>query len=875
MRTTRSTLAVVLTLAFFASFVFQPSYAQPGPASDRITYTAVPTDLAAAALRAGDIDVYEFQLESDIAAEIGLDDPDIDMYQAVSGMNDIFFNTAPTRDTSELNPLSIREVRYALQFAVDWEFMVDEIFRGFALVMSTYEGPQHPDIGLIMPTIFKHNFHYDLAKANTMIEAAMGAAGAVKTAGKWSYQGEPIVLNAWVRVEDERRDIGDTFVAFLKRLGFEVNTIHSTFGPAIDTIYGTDPQDFEWHIYTEGWGIGGSRYLTWQPGEWGCTATWPGACPGAGGDYDWTYFRSTPELERLDDLSDALIFGDYADMEERTALISEATDIQMYMSLRLFGVRTAAGYPARRDVQGLSDDTAMGFRSIWDQREAFVPGSDTVKYASLWVWTETTVWNPIRGFNDVYSVDLARATSDPMLWRHPFTQEVIEFRGIVEDVTTTFGTDERVEVPADAVKWNADTDRWEAVGSGMEAKSVVTFDGSLFCQSTWHHGIQIALADVAAWLAVTWDIAYDEVKSARETEIAALLRGTYDRVVAYEFLPPCRGKVYHDFTHFDDMEVAFFETGLPSLAVPTELLFAMDRLVFEDQTYAYALTAANIFGVPWLSLVLTDHASDTAVALQEMSDEQFYPENVFTVNGGQVLATQQDMLDRYTAALTWSQDKGIMWISNGPFYLNAFDSAAQFAELLAFREENYPFSKGDWFFGRVTLPEVQYVDVPILQSGVAGAIEVGIEGPQPLLGEYLILDARTGDLILQGDLTSTADPTVFDVDLSSADMALLGPGTYTLVLIGGSEQLARRSVFTTRFRVIPAVGPGGPPITPGDIPPGGVVSGETFQGAVFAGETYDTTFPTVFSDQTTLVLGLGIVGLIIGIAVALALKRSE
>jgi peptide/nickel transport system substrate-binding protein len=604
-------------------------------------------------------------------------------------------------------------------------------------------------------------------------------------------------------------------------------------------------------------------------------------CPGIGADWssgpggDWVYRGSTPELQEFDDVGTAIYYGEYADLEERTAWIDRATDLQMFLSLRVFGVRTASGYPASRLVQGLSDDTAMGFRAVWDQREAFVPGEDTVKYASLWVWTETTVWNSIEGFDDVYSVDLGRATTDRGLIRHPFTQEVIEFRAIVESVETD--PVDGIEVPANAVLWNAETDAWEAVGSGVTSVSKVVYDYSRFCQSTWHHGIPMTLADPAVMTAVEWDIGYDEVKSARESEASSSIRGTYDRVLGYVFELPCKKTIYHDFTHFDPMEIALF-TG-SKYADPyeaSELLLAMDSLVFEEQTYAYAGSAATAFGVPWLSLVLPEHAGDVADKVQEFADAGFYPENMLTVNDGMVLATEAEWLARWQADLDWYDDKGILWISNGPFYLNAFDAAAQYAELLAFRDETYPFAPGDWDFGRVELPEVESVDVPTLQTGVAGDIGIGIQGPLPLLGQYLIFDAQTGELLLQGDLTSTADPNEFLIALSAMDMELLEAGTYDLALIAGSEQLARKAVFETRFRVIPAVGPGpGPGPGPGDIEPGGVDPGATYEGAEFAAKTFDTELGTMFADQTTLVLGLGIVGLIIGIAIALAIKRSE
>jgi peptide/nickel transport system substrate-binding protein len=63
---------------------------------------------------------------------------------------------------------------------------------------------------------------------------------------------------------------------------------------------------------------------------------------------------------------------------------------------------------------------------------------------------------------------------------------------------------------------------------------------------------------------------------------------------------------------------------------------------------------------------------------------------------------------RYEAAQEWFDEKDHLVISNGPFYLEQFESTANFAELDAFRDPTYPFKPGDLYAGRrpLTVGEV-------------------------------------------------------------------------------------------------------------------------------------------------------------------------
>ena len=51
------------------------------------------------------------------------------------------------------------------------------------------------------------------------------------------------------------------------------------------------------------------------------------------------------------------------------------------------------------------------------------------------------------------------------------------------------------------------------------------------------------------------------------------------------------------------------------------------------------------------------------------------------------------------AAHNWFNEHENFVISDGPFYLDEFNASGGYADLRAFRDPDYPFKKGDWYYG--------------------------------------------------------------------------------------------------------------------------------------------------------------------------------
>lgn len=792
---------------------YQPPHQKPGPASERVLFQAFHVDLAGAELQAGKMDMYEFSLKTEAARQLQKA-PGVKVYQAPATSISLILNPAPA-PKGELNPFSIKEVRFALQYSIDRQFIAKEIYKGLAEPMLAQVGPFDYDYLTIYDQLKEEDITYDPEYARQLVMEAMQKAGATLQGGKWYFNGKPIQLKFIIRAEDERKDVGDLIAAQLRNLGFEVAPNYQQFAPAILTVYGTDPQLFEWHLYTEGWGRGSAERYDYGTIN-SMAAPWLGNMPGWQESGFWQY-----EQPRLDELGKKLFQGNFQNVEERNRLYQEMTSLSAEESVRIWLATVVNSIPASSKVEGITQDIAAGPKSIWTLREAYVPGKDTLTVGNLWIWTERSTWNPIGGFGDVYSNDIWQNVYDPPLWRHPFTGVPIPFRATYQ--VTTAGPTGKLEVPSDAFRWDATGKAWATVQPGTKATSKVIFDYSKYFQSNWHHGQPITMADVVYSIYQRFDMAYDEKKSRIEFAQAVTSKPFLDTIRGFRIVGDSKLEVYVDYWHFVDDYIA--EYASPSgISMPWEVLAAMDKLVFEDRKAAYSDTAAQRFNVPWLNLVMDNDTRLVRRAIIEMRDQGSYPANVFQV-GSAALVTRDDALKRYEATLQWIQKYGMAVISNGPFQLVRFDPPAQSAEILAFRDPTYPFKPGDWYKGAPPSIGFDAIETAGIGIGSLATVNISLQAPGQAEVRYLLFDPVKGKVVDKGS-AQRISATQYTIQLTSQTTAALTPGPYQIFVVVSSDQVSslaerRVDVQAVTGKVTPLPSPAARPSPTTTAPAGG------------------------------------------------------
>ena len=775
-RVTRISL-VAFSLLFISGAAFSQSKSDgPGPAVDTVYFRAFDVDRASRDLQAGNMDLYMFGLKID-AAERLKRDPDFELFQAPASTVSLLLNPAPSR-RGELNPFSLPEVRKAMHFLLDREFIARDIYRGLAVPMTTHVSPQDHDYLTIYDIERASGISYDPEYGRELITAAMRGAGARIEDGVWSFDGRPIRIRLIGRVEDERRNIADLIRTELEAAGFMVSVSYLPFAAAVFTVYSSDPASFEWHMYTEGWGRSSPQRYDFSTANQ-MIAPWLGNMPGWQETGFWQY-----ENERLNDLGKRLFRGEFESEGERIEIYRDITSLGLEESVRLWLVTATNSFPARAEVEGISRDLVAGLRAPWTLREAYIPGSTELTVGHLWVWTERTTWNPIGGIGDVYSSDIWRYVHDSPIWNHPFTGIPEAYR--VDFDVETAGATAKLAVPSDAFMWDASRDRWVSVPGGTRATSRVVFDYEQYFQSTWHHGIPIDMSDVVYSIAQSFELAYDSNKNRIETAIGVTSRPFLETYRGFRLIDDTHLEVFVDYWHFEESLIASYASPA-SLSMPWEILAALDDLVFEQRRAAYSDTAASRYNVPWISLVMDRDSRLVERTLKSFRTRVELPEGVFDF-GGNSLVTRGDATDRYIAALDWFDEREHMVISNGPFYLSRYDPPAQFAELSAFREPNYPFRPGDWSYGEPPTLVIDAIDKVELEAGRAKEIEVSVRGPGVLGVRFLLIDPVKGEIVVQGEGTRAGGR--FVVELSASATRDLFPGFYELALVAYSDSIA-------------------------------------------------------------------------------------
>lgn len=786
--------AVAAAVAFvFALMLLTPSQAQqyspphdkPGPAVETVRVKAYAEEIAPQALERGDMDIYLYSMRVSRLAALERD-PDITMVRAPSLLLSLILNPAP--DQRGFNPFSLKEVRQAFQYLVNRDFVVRELYRGLAAPMTSHLTPYDYDYALFFQQILDAGIRYDPEQANRLITNALTGAGAVKRDGKWYYGDRPVTIKFIIRTEDERREIGDLVASELEKTGFTVERIYLPFAQAVARVYTTDPQEFQWHVYTEGWGRGAlEKYDTSSVNQF--CAPWLGNMPGWQELGFWQYSN-----QLLDDVGQKIFKGQYSGRDERDRLYLQALRECMSESVRVWVAVVLQSTPLAKNMAGITEDLAAGARGLWTLREAHLPGRDVLNVGHLWVWTPRSVWNPVGGFGDVYSADLWRAVSDPSIARHPFTGLPIPFRARYS--VETAGPTSTLAVPADAFTWDAAAKAWRNVPSGTRAVSKVVFDYSLYTSSKWHHGIPITMADVLYRIYQTYDLAYDDVKSRIEFAIAFTSRPILETFKGFRILDQNRLEVYVDYWNFEPDYIAEYADVFGG-GMPWELLAVCDDLVFTRRLATYSDTAAARFRVDQLNLVLREHVSLVRLSLNDFISKTQFPANIFTVNG-KSYETREGALTRYRALLSWVNTNNLAVVSNGPYYLAVFDPASQYAELRAYRDPSYPFKPGKWYFGAVDKPRLQKAEGFVV-VGSDSKIRLNTAGRGTISVSYVVKDLATGLLVDSG--VGRAVGGVFEISLPASKTSQLSPGFLELTIVVFSDEVAQAFSSTERVEV--------------------------------------------------------------------------
>ncbi len=736
-------------------------------------------------VKAGNLDLYFFRMPLELVSA-NKNDPNVRVYESVGGSLSILLNPAP--DPKGLNPFSIQEVRFAMNYLINRQLIVEEILKGFGSPMFSAFSQFDPDYLVLIDTVESFGFSYNPQLAQNMITKAMEERGAVKKAdGKWYFNDKPMEVKFMIRSDDPRRNaIGELISSELEKVGFTVSKDFGDLNKAFTVVYGSDPQKQGWHLYTEGWGgrAGFVRYDSVIGAQ--MYAPWYANMPGFQIAGSWNY-----ENEKLDEMTQRILTGNFTSQGERDQLLRDTIKSGINESVRIFVASLIDPYIASSKMEGIVNDFSAGVTSRFTLIDGVVKDKNDLKIGVKQIYQGA--WNPIGGFRDVYASRIWMGIADPGSFRNPHTGDVIPIRTPWE--VTTAGPDGKLNVPSDAMIWDPVKEEWVDVGSDVNAISKVTYN---LTYSKWHNGIEMDINDILYSMYFTFEWGTDEGEGDRtfDAEYTSQIGQLVQTIKGIKFLSDNKVEVYIDYWHYDKGEIADYVGAWSS--IPWEIMAAMEKVVM-DGDGAFSKADADSKNVDWLSLIIASNAEKVKKALTQFKSDNFIPKALSD--------SVSDPATRYDASIKWINEKKHAVISNGPFFLQNYNPEARTITIKAFRDDSYPYEVGKWKqFEDAKIATVNNVSAPLTISMGSTAIITGdirTKADPSDVKLYYFMKNRDGNIVVNG-ITNPSSDLKFQITLSKSDTSKLSNGPNQLKLFAISNTALKPDIYTTSIIGLPS-----------------------------------------------------------------------
>ena len=726
-------------------------------------------------VRNGNLDMYYYRISAD-RLENSKSREGLKVFDSAGGSYSILVNPA---QTEKFNPFSKTEVRFALNYLVDRKLIVNELMSGYGAPQIAQYGPFDPAYLSIIEQLESFNFRYNPTLAEEIIVKDLTEQGAVKIDGKWEINEEPIEITFFIRSDDPvRKSIGEILSSELEKIGFTVKKDFGDLNKAFVVVYGSDPADLKWSLYTEGWNR--SAFVKYDSVGLGqMYAPWFSNMPGFNEPSYWNY-----QNDKIDSLTQKIYTGEFQSADERDKLIQEAVVEGVNESVRIFLASKVDQYVVNEKIEGVVNDFGAGVPS------RFTPINSRSDKDELVVGVKQIyqgAWNPIMGFSDSYSRQIWGIISDPITFSHPFTGEILPVRGNWK--VETAGPDGKLDLPDDAIVWDPVNQEWEEVPKNAQAISKVTFDLKF---SKWHNGQDMDMNDVmhSLYFTTEWGTQTDEDDKTFDTEYTPRAAQSVQTLIGVKPIDEDTIEVYVDFWHFDDGEIAEWASLWSTM--PWEIVTAIEQGVI-DGKISMSRSGATSKNVNWVSLIIPNDAMVIQSYLDEFNKDKFIPPFLKESN-----SNFEYYKNRYSASSDWISKHNHAVISNGPFYLNSYSPESRSMTVSAFDDETYPFKAGYWSnFENTEYPKITNVQLPkIIQKGEELEIKINSEQSDSIL---YFLNNNKGELIESRTIPVSENPTL--INISKEKIENLGIGASDLKLFALSNSVLKPDFYSTSFLV--------------------------------------------------------------------------
>ena len=769
-------LVFILALAV-VSLIHNDSFAEKSTFFDSVKFIQyLDENTALEEVRNGNLDIYYYRISSD-RLENQRSREGLEVFDSTGGSYSILVNPA---ESNEFNPFSIKDVRFALNYLIDRKLIVNELLGGYGSPMISYYSSSDPEYTTIIEQLETFNFRYNPILAEEMISSALKEKGAIKSDGKWEINHKPIEIIIFIRSDDPvRKSIGEILSSELEKIGFTVKKDYGDLNKAFVVVYGSDPAEMKWSLYTEGWAR--SAFVKYDSvGLSQMYAPWFSNMPGFNDPSYWNY-----KNEHLDVITQKIYTGDFQSEEQRADLIQDAIAEGIDQSVRIFLASKIDQYVTNESMDGIVNDLGAGVPS------RFTPINSRSDDKELVIGVKQIyqgAWNPVMGLSDSYSRQIWGIISDPITFKHPFTGKTFPVRA--DWAVETAGPNGKLDLPDDAIMWDPKEQQWKDTPHGTQATSKVRFD---FKFGNWHNGQKMDMNDIlhSLYFTMEWGTQTDENDKTFDVEFTPIASQSIQTIIGIKPIDEDTIDVYVNYWHFDEGEIADWAALWSSM--PWEISAAMEQSVIDGKA-SFSRSGATNKNVSWISLIIPNDAQMIQSYLNEFSENRYVPKSL------ESFETNFDYFgSRYSASSEWVKAYNHAVISNGPFYLSAYSPESRTIIVNAFDDETYPFKLGHWSeFEKTEFPKITNVKSPdIVQRGTELEISIETSHADSILYFLTNIDGNStlSELI-------NADKNFTTIKISGEKTEKLSTGAKDLKIFAISNSVLKPDHYSTSFLVV-------------------------------------------------------------------------
>ena len=691
-------------------------------------------------MQEGRVHIYGHDSQDTDLFDVVQADEDLDYKMVMGGSRDFLFNVKGTDGffpgSGAMNPFSVAELREAMNFMIDRDYIAEEVLAGMGVPLYTQFAPggaEETRYQTLLDAI-KAQYAYSPATGQANITAVMEGLGAVLTGGTlgdggvWQYDYgsglENVVIDQVIRTDlAPYPPLGDYMADVLEEdCGFTVNRIYATSGVAWGTYLLEASQEL-WHLYGGGWGMPSVfRTEVHSFAQFNTHLVMTGYAP-------WDSLEplmSDPEWEDMFNAIVDLRETNYSTMGERETLVEFVLGEVMRFSNSIWSA-AITGFIAFRAETDMILDACGGVSTLFAQTIHFEDGvGDPVYGGTLHMELPSILvnpMNPVAGSAMTYDIMTSRdLTGDFGVVPHPSTGLYMPQRIESAEVTIQTGlpvgvdnTDPgywcqlsfETEIPVPPTAW-ADWDAENQVWITASERAVYDLDYELFCKrkSTvvypedifelpMHDGTTLSMGDFILPMIMYWDIGkedspiFDESDQARVESELVNFKGW-----VIESTDPLTISTYSDVYALDAEHCVshmFPEYGTYEEFAPWHTV-AIGVLAETNNALAFSSTKADTLAVEWADYMKGPSLAVLADYLEDAEAELFIP---YEPTMGDYV-DEAEAEERYAALSAWYADMGHFWVSCGPFYLVQVYPLYKQIQLKAFFA--YPDESDKWLW---------------------------------------------------------------------------------------------------------------------------------------------------------------------------------